>query len=251
MSGVPRQSKMTRPACCVAVVALLGCRKQPDPASDVSSAASPASSVSAAASGDEAAKTDDPMSRPGPDVTASAAAREGAGDASGGSIAGVEWGAAPEAGDLPDAPVSARADGEVVPIVRAVAGRLPDVADSPLLLDLFTAQPPSRCALHVGAGAATSGYLFALGPDPVVGQPITYHGKSERDAQPPVYALLNVRAPGGRSFRTYGDGDAVVVVDSIDEAHIRGRVYGAFRDPGKSMVVGRFDAEICADTDVR
>jgi len=171
--------------------------------------------------------------------------------ARGGTIAGVSWGEPPAAKALPEAVATAEIGGTPAPIVHAVAGRLPDFPDSPLFLDLFTTEPPARCALHIGSGVGAAGFLFALGVRPARGDVLEYHGTRESDAVPPVYAKLNVRPNESDPFTSHGDGDAIVVVDEIDRSRVRGRVYAAFRDPGKSMVVGSFDAPICADADVQ
>jgi hypothetical protein len=169
----------------------------------------------------------------------------------GGEIAGVRWGDSVEPAKIPDAPVAAELGGREAAIVHAAAGRVPGVADAPLFVDLFTAKPPDACALHVGAGVATPGFAFGLGVAPKSGQVLRHQGTSERDAAGPTYALATVRMREDDPLQTSGDGDMLVVVDRIDSKRVVGRVYAAFRDRGKSLVVGRFDAPICSESDIR
>ncbi|HWB81646.1 MAG TPA: hypothetical protein VG755_42080 [Nannocystaceae bacterium] len=224
-----------------ALLTLLACRKQSDLAD--------AQPTPAAA----------PKVEPAPAQTSSRAAEPAAPPAStapiaaahGGTIAGVRWGEPPAAKDLPGTPVAADIAGAARPIVHVAAARLPDFPDSPLFLDLFVDEPPDPCALHIGIGAATPSFSFALGVTPKRGEALEYHGTSERDAKPPVYARLTLRSAETDHIRTFGDGDALLVIDAIDAKRVKGRVYAAFRDPGKAMVVGGFEAPICGAGDVK
>lgn len=228
-----------------ALLVLGACRKTPDP---VEAQPTPAAPKAEPAAKVDPARSDAPARSPAPSTAASSSptARE-----HGGTIAGVRWGEPPSAKDLPDAAVAADIGGAATPIVHVAAARLPDVTDSPLFLDLFVDEPPDPCALHIGAGAATPSFSFALGVTPKRGDVLEYHGASERDAKPPVYARLTLRAAETGHIRMFGEGDAVVVLDAIDAKRVKGRVYAAFRDPGKALLVGRFDAPICAEKDVK
>ena len=218
-----------------ALLALFACRKEPEPgettptptaAPKVEPAPAPASA---------------PARAPEPATGAPPASAPPIADEQGGTIAGVRWGEPPAAKDLPDTPVAADIAGAATPIVHAVAARMPDFPDSPLFLDLFVAEPPDACALHIGAGAATPSFSFALGIAPKRDAVVEYHGTSERDAKPPAYARLTLRSAQTGRIRMVGDGDAIVVVDAIDAKRVNGRVYAAFRDPGNHGINGAAD----------
>jgi hypothetical protein len=228
-----------------ALLALFSCGKEADPANRTPTPAAAPKVEPAAVPADAPARVPEPAAGAPPASAPPIAGEQG------GTIAGVRWGEPPAAKDLPDTPVAADIAGAATPIVHVVAARMPDFPDSPLFLDLFVSEPPDTCALHIGMGAATPSFSFALGVAPNRGAVVEYHGTSELDAKPPVYARFTVRSAETGHIRTFGDADAILVIDAIDAKGVKGRVYAAFRDPGKALVVGAFEAPICADADVK
>lgn len=147
---------------------------------------------------------------------------------------------------------AASLSGKAAAIIDVAAGRMPNVDISPLFLDLYTSQPPVPCALHIGRGAAEPGFNFSLGENPKAGDIIKHHStENYQRAVPPTYARVTVRSQDLDHITTYANGDAFVIIDKLGRDRVRGRIYAAFRDPGKSLLVGSFDAAICPDADVQ